>query len=698
MSTDTDAAPPAITPVSTDALTVEHVDVAYQVRRREQAVLRDVSFRIGRGESFGLVGESGCGKSTMALAIVRYLARNGRVSAGSIAIDGQDVLAMNEGALRRLRASRVSMVYQEPGRALNPSILVGRQVAEAFEIAGKSDKEALELSEMMLRKVRISDPASVMKRYPHQLSGGMLQRTVVAMALASEPSLLILDEPTTALDATVEAEVLDLIKALRQEFDTSLLFISHNLGVIARMCDRVGVLYAGELVEEGPALDVLHDARHPYTVGLLRCIPRRDADKNRHALDTIPGFLPRPGETPSGCIFASRCGLVEDRCRTEAPPLYEVGTARRSRCHFHDQAQTLPRVEPAQTESVKPKSISAKPLISARDVGKTFRLSGQEIRGLTDVNLDILAGETLGLVGESGSGKTTLARVLMGLTAPDAGSSVELDGRALAYLTKQRSAGEQKALQIVFQNPDSALNRRHSVRRLIGRSLSKLGHYTGEALQTRLLALVASVRLTERYLPMRPSQLSGGLKQRVAIARAFAGDPRIVVCDEPTSALDVSVQAAILNLLNDLQGREDVAYLFISHDLGVVRYLSDRIAVLYLGRLMELGPADKVFSFPHHPYTEALLSAVPSIDAVDRQRIRLDGDIPSAANPPSGCVFHTRCPRKIGEICETNEPQLLEAEPGHAIRCHIPIEELRRIQVGPPSAESLPMVHANTDG
>jgi peptide/nickel transport system ATP-binding protein len=698
VSTDTAAASPAITPVSTDALTVEHVDVSYRVRRRDQAVLRDVSFRIGQGESFGLVGESGCGKSTMALAIVRYLARNGRVGAGSIAIDGQDVLAMNEGPLRRMRANTVSMVYQEPGRALNPSILVGRQVAEVFELAGKSGKEALELSEKMLRTVRISDPASVMKRYPHQLSGGMLQRTVIAMALASEPSLLILDEPTTALDATVEAEVLDLVKALRQEFGTSLLFITHNLGVIARMCDRVGVLYAGELVEEGPALDVLHDARHPYTVGLLRCIPRRDADKRRHALDTIPGFLPRPGETPSGCIFASRCGLVDDRCRTEAPPLYEVSDVRRSRCHFHDRAHTLPRTEPAQHESAKPRSDGAKPLISARDVGKTFRLSGQEIRGLTDVNLDILAGETLGLVGESGSGKTTLARVLMGLTAPDAGSSVELDGRALAYLTRKRSAGEQKALQIVFQNPDSALNRRHSVRRLIGRSLSKLGHYTGAALQTRLLALVASVRLTERYLPMRPSQLSGGLKQRVAIARAFAGDPRIVVCDEPTSALDVSVQAAILNLLNDLQTREDVAYLFISHDLGVVRYLSDRIAVLYLGRLMELGPADKVFSFPHHAYTEALLSAVPSIDGVDRQRIRLDGEIPSAANPPSGCVFHTRCPRKIGEICETTEPQLLEAEPGHAIRCHIPIEELRRIQVRPPSAESLSMVHADTDG
>jgi peptide/nickel transport system ATP-binding protein len=698
VSTDTTAASPVIAPVSTDALTVDHVDVAYAVRRRDQAVLRDVSFRIGRGESFGLVGESGCGKSTMALAIVRYLARNGRVNAGSIAIDGQDVLAMNEAALRRLRANTVSMVYQEPGRALNPSLLVGRQVAEVFEIAGKSSKEALELGEEMMRKVRISDPARVMQRYPHQLSGGMLQRTVIAMALASEPSLLILDEPTTALDATVEAEVLDLVKALRREFGTSLLFISHNLGVIARMCDRVGVLYAGELVEEGPALDVLHEARHPYTVGLLRCIPRRDADKHRHALDTIPGFLPRPGETPSGCIFASRCGLVQDRCRTEAPPLYEVSPTRRSRCHFHEHAQALPRTEPVQSQAPKPRSGDAQPLISARDVGKTFRLSGQEIHGLTDVSLDIFAGETLGLVGESGSGKTTLARVLMGLTAPDAGSSVELDGRALAYLTKKRSAEEQKALQIVFQNPDSALNRRHSVRRLIGRSLSKLGHYTGEALQTRLLALVQAVKLTDRYLPMRPSQLSGGLKQRVAIARAFAGDPRIVVCDEPTSALDVSVQAAILNLLNDLQTREDVAYLFISHDLAVVRYLSDRIAVLYLGRLMELGPADKVFSFPHHPYTEALLSAVPSIDAVDRVRIRLDGEIPSAANPPSGCVFHTRCPRKIGEICKTTEPKLLEAEPGHAIRCHIPIEELRRIQVEPPTLEPLPMIHADGDG
>jgi peptide/nickel transport system ATP-binding protein len=297
------------------------------------------------------------------------------------------------------------------------------------------------------------------------------------------------------------------------------------------------------------------------------------------------------------------------------------------------------------------------------------------------VTVELRAGETLGLVGESGSGKTTLARVLLGLTPPDGGAVITLDGAPLPERAQQRSRAQQQAVQIVFQNPDSALNRRHSVRRMISRSLSRLGGYRGEALQTRLHALIAEVRLSERHLPMRPVQLSGGLKQRVAIARAFAGDPRIVVCDEPTSALDVSVQAAILNLLTDLQHREGVSYLFITHDLGVVRYLSDRIAVLYLGRVMELGPADTVASGPHHPYTEALLSAVPSIEDADAERIRLEGEIPSAANPPSGCVFHTRCPRLIGSICETTEPPLAEAEPGHSIRCHIPIDELRALQV-----------------
>ncbi|HWD75184.1 MAG TPA: ABC transporter ATP-binding protein [Solirubrobacteraceae bacterium] len=686
---------------SADALTLSHVDITYRVRRADQRVVRDVSFHVAQGESYGLVGESGCGKSTIALSIVRYLARNGRVSAGGIEIDGRDVLALKGHQLQQLRARTVSMVYQEPGRALNPSILVGRQVAEVYEIAGLDRKPALAKAQEMLERVKISDPKGVMGRYPHQLSGGMLQRVVIAMALASEPSLLILDEPTTALDATVEAEVLDLILGLRSEFNTSLLFISHNLAVIAKMCDRVGVLYAGELVEEGAASEVFRNPRHPYTVGLLRSIPRRDpvgagsaSNGGRPPLSTIPGSLPAPGSVTEGCVFAARCGLADDRCRTEAPPLYEIGGGRGSRCHYHERAQTVPLVTMGETSEVADggagEEIAAPAaagngrrgdvLLSLRSASKTFHMGGQTVRGLYDVDLDIAAGETVGLVGESGSGKTTLARVAIGLTAPDAGSEVTLGGHAVAGVAPKRSAEDQKALQIVFQNPDSALNRRHSVRRLISRSLSKLGGYRGERLQQRLKELIQSVRLSERYLSMRPSQLSGGLKQRVAIARAFAGDPRIVICDEPTSALDVSVQAAILNLLTDLQRREDVSYLFISHDLGVVRYLADRIVVLYLGRVMEVGPASDVFAAPHHPYTEALLSAVPTLDDTERLRIRLEGEIPSAADPPTGCPFHTRCPRKIGAICETTEPELREEQPGHGIRCHIPLADLRRLQ------------------
>jgi peptide/nickel transport system ATP-binding protein len=663
----------------TNALDISHLDVAYRVRGQDRLALRDVSFSIGRGESYGLVGESGSGKSTVALAVVRYLPRSGRVSAGRISVNGQDELALGARALRELRAQTVSMVYQEPTRALNPSMRVGRQVAEAFSIAGQSSDEARVSAEDMLRKVQISDPGRVMRRYPHELSGGMAQRVVIAMALASSPSLLILDEPTTALDATVEAEVLDLVAALRTEFDTSVLFISHNLAVVAKMCDRVGVLYAGELVEEGPARQVFDDPRHPYTVGLLRCIPRRGQRKDQGRLDTIPGFLPAPGHSLPGCVFAPRCALAEDRCRQAPPPFFAVGDLRQSRCYRHELAPSLPRATPAEVtlpadaDGAGPDD----PLIAISGLSKTF--SGG-IRALSGVDLTIMRGETLGLVGESGSGKTTLARALLGLIAADQGSVITLDGAALAPDARRRPRATLRALQIVFQNPDSALNRRHSVRSLISRPLIRLAGLSGQALQDRLEALITSVRLEDRHLSMRPAQLSGGLKQRVAIARAFGGGPAVVVYDEPTSALDVSVQAAILNLLADLQVAEQVTYLFISHDLGLVRYLADRIVVLYLGRVMEVGPSSVVFAGPHHPYTEALLSAVPSIDGTHTERIRLSGEIPSAASPPSGCVFHTRCPRRLSSgVCESTEPPLLEEEPGHFIRCHIPIGELRRI-------------------
>ena len=672
-----------------DALAVVGLSVAYRVRGREREVLHDVTFRVRRGEAYGLVGESGCGKSTVALAALAYLPRNGRVGAGRIAIAGRDIASLRADDLRAMRARTVSMVYQDPSRALNPSLTIGRQVSEAFEVAGATRGEAIAHALDMLRKVRIATPERIMRCYPHQLSGGMQQRVVIAMSLASKPALLILDEPTTGLDATVEAEVLDLVAKLREESGTAVLFISHNLAVIGRMCSRVGVLYAGRLVEEGPTEDVFGAPRHPYTVGLLRCLPRPGRSKDTERLDTIAGALPPLGAAVPGCIFAARCRLADDRCRIDTPPPHRFNAQHgphMARCHYHERAESLPRAIAAvgdleaHAESIAEHASLA---LHAAHLSKTFVASGVPVRAVDDVSLDLAAGETLGLVGESGSGKTTLAKLLVGLIAPDAGGTLELDGKPLPAHVARRDDEQVKSLQIVFQNPDSALNRAHSVKRLIGRALSKLGALRGRAHGARLATLAQAVRLPSRYLDARTRQLSGGLKQRVAIARAFAGDPRVVVCDEPTSALDVSVQAAILNLLADLQRERGVSYVFISHDLHVVRYVADRIAVLYVGRLLEIGPARAVFDGPHHPYTEALLSAMPTLGAAQApsaQRIRLAGDPPSAAAPPTGCVFHTRCPRKLGAVCEAVDPPFADAGDGHRIRCHIPVDELRALQ------------------
>ncbi len=663
------------TTIATNALEISNLDLAYNVRGILRPVLRNVTFHIEPGEAYGLVGESGCGKSTTAYAAVRYLPRNGVITGGHILIDGDDITAMNRNELRRFRMHKASMVYQDPGSALNPTLKVGRQLIESFTILGQPRQQAAESALSALRKVQIADPSRVMGRYPHQLSGGMLQRVVIAMALACDPALLVLDEPTTGLDATVEAEVLDLVRTLRQETGAAILLIAHNLGVIRTMCDRVGVMYAGKVVEEGLANEVFDNPKHPYTVGLLRSLPRHGMHKSRSALATIPGTLPVLGSDLPTCVYVDRCPLADDLCRNEVPPLVEVAPGHTTRCHHIDQ---IAKIDQPRATSLRDPGTET--VLQITSVSKTFRQSGNDVPALVGVNLSLTDGETLGLVGESGSGKSTLAKAILGVHAPDAGGHLTLDQHELAPKVSKRSAEDKRAMQIIFQNPDSALNASWTVRRILQRSVRKLTGKDRAATDARVAELAEHLRLSPRHLDMKPRQLSGGLKQRVAIARAFAGDPRIVVCDEPTSALDVSVQAAILNLLAELQSEQRTSYVFISHDLGVVRYLADRIAVMYLGRIMEIGTTEHIFTGPHHPYTEALLSAVPSVDGEPGNRIRLAGEIPSPANPPSGCVFHPRCPRAIEGVCELTEPPIIEVSLGHSIRCHIPADELSRLQ------------------
>jgi peptide/nickel transport system ATP-binding protein len=657
----------------TDALTFENLGVAYRVKGQLHQVLEGVSLTIAKGEAYGLVGESGCGKSTAAFAALRYLPRNGLVNTGRILIDGQDIGQLSAPNLRKLRQFSVSMVYQDPSRSLNPSLPIGDQVAEIFELAGVPRTAWKSRVEDILTKVQISDPQLVMQRYPHQLSGGMQQRVGIAMAIASNPTLLVLDEPTTGLDATVEAEVLDLIQHLRQELSTAILFISHNLAVIARMCDRVGVLYAGRLVEEALTDQIFASPQHPYTAGLLRCLPQAGRSKDKAMLATIPGFLPSLGTQITGCVFAPRCGLASDTCRQKEPDFPKIA-GRASKCHYPDRVASM-QEKPEKPVSSGPSS-SSTAILNVAALGKSFGSGVHRQRVLRNVGLQLYAGETLGLVGESGSGKTTLARCILGLLQPDEGSKIEFNGQVMASTAKRRTRDQVKSIQIVFQNPDSALNRAHSVYRMLSRTIGLLVGLSGVARDARVKNLASAVRLTERHLFAVPRQLSGGLKQRVAIARAFASDPKILICDEPTSALDVSVQAAILNLLAELQATKQVSYILISHDLGVVRYLSDRIAVMYLGQVLEIGPAEAVFSGPHHPYTAALLSSAPSLTANPAGRVRLTGALPSTAKLPAGCVFHTRCPQIIVGVCDKLSPSQIDLTAGHIIACHLNSDQL----------------------
>jgi peptide/nickel transport system ATP-binding protein len=704
-------------------LQVDRLSVSYRTPRGPLRAVRDVSFSIRPGQTFGLIGESGSGKSTVAYAIMNYL-QNGRVEDGRILFRGRDLLGMRRAELNRIRGSAISMVYQEPQSALNPSITVGEQVAESLRHHRRlSGRAARERVEELLTRVNMPNPSAIAARYPHQLSGGQQQRVVIAMALAGDPDLLVMDEPTTGLDVTTEARILDLVAELKGRVSASILYISHSLGVIARVCDEVGVMYAGRLVETGSVRDIFRAPRHPYTVGLLASLPRLGAGKANGRLQAIPGGLPDLTTLPAGCVFEPRCGYARAQCAAAEPELLLVGEGHASRCHFWDEVRPLAPVVEAKPEPngsattavgaplAAPEAVPSdpatpmaeagaassaptnggsrptrgdRPLLEIVDLTKYYAEGGGllsfgpkgEVKAVDGIGLELQPGETLAVVGESGCGKTTLSRCVVGLVAPTDGT-LSFEGAELDGLARQRTRDLRRQVQVIFQNPDATLNPRRTVLEAVGRPLELFGLASGGGLRERAAALLRTVRLDERYLDRYPKQLSGGEKQRVSIARAFAAEPRLIVCDEPVSALDVSVQAAVLNLLGDLQREHDTSYLFISHDLSVVQYVSDRIAIVYLGKVMELGTSEQVFAPQYHPYTEALLSAVPIPDPeVEHEHIRLEGPVPNPANPPSGCVFRTRCPRLLGPICEQETPPLRRAAAGHTIACHIPLEEL----------------------
>ncbi len=674
------------TPYDGPILEIDKLSISFFTRLREIPAVMDFSVSVRPGEAVGLVGESGCGKSTVALGVMQDLGVNGRVVGGSIKFKGQDLSTLNEEELRDIRGSQIAMIYQEPMASLNPAMKIGKQLAEVPMIhEGITEQEATKRARQVIEDVKLPDPDRILKAYPHQLSGGQQQRIVIAMALMSKPALLILDEPTTALDVTVEASIVELVKDLGKKYGTSMLFISHNLGLVLETCDRICVMYSGEAVERGSIEDVFDTMQHPYTQALFRSIPLPGANKTDRPLVAIPGNFPLPHERPNGCNFGPRCDYFEaGRCDAGPIMMAQVpGNDRHAtRCL---KFQEIDWHAPIAAAVKQEKSTVGDVVLKVDNLKKYYEVSANKMFGGSatkvvkaneTVSFEARESETLAIVGESGCGKSTLAKVLMGLETATEGS-VLLDNKSIEQVEIQnRDTKTISSIQMVFQNPFDTLNPSMTVGRQIIRALEvfKIGA-DDAARRTRMLELLDLVKLPRAFADRMPRQLSGGQKQRVGIARAFAGGARIVVADEPVSALDVSVQAAVTDLLMEIQRTEKTTLLFISHDLSIVRYLSDRVMVMYLGHVVEIGTTDQVFSPPYHPYTEALLSAVPIADtSVQKKRIVLEGDIPSAMNPPSGCPFQTRCRWKTevpGNLCDTEVPPMRTLAAGHQVKCHL---------------------------
>ncbi|QPC88267.1 dipeptide ABC transporter ATP-binding protein [Mesorhizobium sp. NBSH29] len=677
-------------------LEIENLSISFFTRKGEIPAVMDFSCSVMPGEAMGIVGESGCGKSTVSLGIMRDLSNVGKIVGGRIKFQGKDMGDLSEEELRAIRGNKIAMIYQEPMASLNPALKIGQQLMEVPLIHEKvSKEEAYKRSLEMVRSVRLPDPERMMRSYPHQLSGGQQQRIVIAMALLSKPALLLLDEPTTALDVTVEAGIVELVKGLGKEFGTSMIFVSHNLGLILETCDRITVMYSGEAVETGSVKDVFDRMRHPYTQGLFRSIPLPGADKNSRPLISIPGQLPLPHERPKGCNFGPRCQhFVAGLCDAGEIPMIPVPghENHQSRCVRFEEIdwEALP---PGATERKAPLK-PGKTVLKVDDLRKYYKVSANEIFGGREgrvvkanetISFEARESETVAIVGESGCGKSTLAKVLLGLETASSGQ-VTLDGSEIqSTAIENRDVNTVSSIQMVFQNPFDTLNPSHSVGSQIIRTLEKfkVGNSVAER-QQKMLELLDLVKLPRAFATRKPRQLSGGQKQRIGVARAFAGHAKVVVADEPVSALDVSVQAAVTELLMDIQRESKMTMLFISHDLSIVRYIADRVVVMYLGYIVEQGTTDQIFAPPYHPYTEALLSAIPIADtSVIKKHIVLEGDIPSAMNPPSGCPFQTRCRWKKfvpDNLCETQVPPLKELGGGHQSLCWLSDEQLAAME------------------
>ncbi|MBP1804241.1 ABC transporter ATP-binding protein [Rubellimicrobium aerolatum] len=684
--------PPALE-AAEPILEVEGLSVSFRARGREVPAVASFSCSVRPGEVVGLVGESGCGKSTVASAILRDLGPAGRVVGGTVRFRGRDLATLSPAELRRLRGGGIAMIPQEPTAALNPALTVGRQLMEVPMLhGGASGAEAWARALEMARDVRLPDPERVLRSYPHQLSGGQRQRIVIAMALMARPALLILDEPTSALDVTVAAAVVQLLRELGRRQGTAMLFISHDLGLVLETCDRVCVMYAGEAVETGPTAEVFARTRHPYTRALLRSLPRIGPEADSLLVNGLDGVPPPPGERPRGCGFAPRCAHVAPgRCDGGAVPMLRVGPGpHAARCLRHGEIDwDAPPPRAGRRVPVKPGPV----VLRVEGLSKSYAVAGRRVvRANESVSFEVREGETLAVVGESGCGKSTLARVLIGLETASAGRVTLLGQEVQDRPVRARDPRTVAAVQMVFQDPTDTLNPSRTVGRQILRALEafRVGRSRAER-RGRMLGLLDRVELPRALAERLPRQLSGGQRQRVGIARALAGGARIVLADEPVSALDVSVQAAVLRLLLEIQGSERTTLLLISHDLSVVRALSDRVLVMYLGHVVEIGTADQVFAPPYHPYTEALLAAVPVADPrVRKRRVILDGDVPSALDPPSGCPFRTRCRWKDavpGDLCAREIPPLRALAPGHRVRCHLPDEALAGME---PVFEAVP--------